>query len=63
MDGTPSTPSIIFDFPSPPLDHLQEEEGEVDRQVLASDLSNNFCNLAIRELSMACLFRTTEMIA
>lgn len=33
VDGTPCTPSIIFDFPSPPLDHLQEEEGEVDRQV------------------------------
>ncbi|KAK9395014.1 rho guanine nucleotide exchange factor 12 [Crotalus adamanteus] len=31
VDGTPCTPSVIFDFPSPPLDHLQEEEGEVDR--------------------------------
>lgn len=47
VDGTPCTPSVIFDFPSPPLDHLQEEEGEVDRQVLASNLSSNFCNLEI----------------
>ncbi|XP_048367944.1 rho guanine nucleotide exchange factor 12 isoform X2 [Sphaerodactylus townsendi] len=31
MDGTPRTPNPIFDFPSPPLDHLQEEEGELDR--------------------------------
>ncbi|XP_007422937.1 rho guanine nucleotide exchange factor 12 isoform X1 [Python bivittatus] len=30
VDGTPCTPNIIFDFPSPPLDHLQEEE-ELDR--------------------------------
>lgn len=51
VDGTPCTPGIIFDFPSPPLDHLQEEEGEVDRQVLVPNLSSNFW-----ELSMACLF-------
>uniref|UniRef100_A0A8D0KNC0 Rho guanine nucleotide exchange factor 12 n=1 Tax=Salvator merianae TaxID=96440 RepID=A0A8D0KNC0_SALMN len=31
VDGTPRTPNTIFDFPSPPLDHLQEEEGELDR--------------------------------
>ncbi|XP_077162904.1 rho guanine nucleotide exchange factor 12 isoform X3 [Paroedura picta] len=31
LDGTPRTPNTIFDFPSPPLDHLQEEEGEFDR--------------------------------
>ncbi|XP_062995051.1 rho guanine nucleotide exchange factor 12 isoform X2 [Elgaria multicarinata webbii] len=31
MDGTPRTSNTIFDFPSPPLDHLQEEEGEFDR--------------------------------
>nr|XP_008162754.1 rho guanine nucleotide exchange factor 12 isoform X3 [Chrysemys picta bellii] len=31
MDGTPRTPNTIFDFPSPPLDQLQEEEGELDR--------------------------------
>ncbi|KAH0623302.1 hypothetical protein JD844_031479 [Phrynosoma platyrhinos] len=36
VDGTPRTTSNIFDFPSPPLDHLQEEEGDFDRQVLAS---------------------------
>ncbi|XP_061448356.1 rho guanine nucleotide exchange factor 12 isoform X2 [Rhineura floridana] len=31
VDGTPRTPNTIFDFPSPPLDHLLEEEGEFDR--------------------------------
>uniref|UniRef100_A0A670KDW0 Rho guanine nucleotide exchange factor 12 n=1 Tax=Podarcis muralis TaxID=64176 RepID=A0A670KDW0_PODMU len=31
LDGTPRTPNTVFDFPSPPLDHLQEEEGEFDR--------------------------------
>uniref|UniRef100_A0A6I8N9R3 Rho guanine nucleotide exchange factor 12 n=1 Tax=Ornithorhynchus anatinus TaxID=9258 RepID=A0A6I8N9R3_ORNAN len=30
-DATPRTPNTIFDFPPPPLDHLQEEEGEVER--------------------------------
>uniref|UniRef100_A0A8C3P6B5 Rho guanine nucleotide exchange factor 12 n=1 Tax=Chrysemys picta bellii TaxID=8478 RepID=A0A8C3P6B5_CHRPI len=33
MDGTPRTPNTIFDFPSPPLDQLQEEEGELDRRL------------------------------
>uniref|UniRef100_A0ABM5EQ95 Rho guanine nucleotide exchange factor 12 isoform X2 n=1 Tax=Pogona vitticeps TaxID=103695 RepID=A0ABM5EQ95_9SAUR len=31
VDGTPRTANTIFDFPSPPLDHLQEEEGESER--------------------------------
>ncbi|XP_074833312.1 rho guanine nucleotide exchange factor 12 isoform X2 [Carettochelys insculpta] len=31
MDSAPRTPNTIFDFPSPPLDQLQEEEGELDR--------------------------------
>ncbi|XP_042327797.1 rho guanine nucleotide exchange factor 12 isoform X2 [Sceloporus undulatus] len=31
VDGTPRTTNNIFDFPSPPLDHLQEEEGDFDR--------------------------------
>ncbi|XP_059575648.1 rho guanine nucleotide exchange factor 12 isoform X1 [Alligator mississippiensis] len=31
VDGTPRTPNATFDFPSPPLDHLQEEEGELER--------------------------------
>ncbi|XP_039352297.1 rho guanine nucleotide exchange factor 12 isoform X5 [Mauremys reevesii] len=31
LDGAPRTPNTIFDFPSPPLDQLQEEEGELDR--------------------------------
>ncbi|KAJ7304983.1 hypothetical protein JRQ81_010719 [Phrynocephalus forsythii] len=31
VDGTPRTANPIFDFPSPPLDHLQEEEGEFER--------------------------------
>uniref|UniRef100_A0A8D0H3M1 Rho guanine nucleotide exchange factor 12 n=1 Tax=Sphenodon punctatus TaxID=8508 RepID=A0A8D0H3M1_SPHPU len=30
-DGTPRTPNTIFDFSALPLDHLQEEEGELDR--------------------------------
>ncbi|XP_036600800.1 rho guanine nucleotide exchange factor 12 isoform X1 [Trichosurus vulpecula] len=30
-DGTPRTPNTVFDFPAPPLDQLQEEEGEVER--------------------------------
>lgn len=30
-DGAPRTPNTIFEFPSPPLDQLQEEEGELDR--------------------------------
>uniref|UniRef100_H9G7D5 Rho guanine nucleotide exchange factor 12 n=1 Tax=Anolis carolinensis TaxID=28377 RepID=H9G7D5_ANOCA len=31
VDGTPRTTNTIFDFPSPPLDHLLEEEGDFDR--------------------------------
>uniref|UniRef100_A0A8C8VHS2 Rho guanine nucleotide exchange factor 12 n=1 Tax=Pelusios castaneus TaxID=367368 RepID=A0A8C8VHS2_9SAUR len=31
MDGTRRTPNTVFDFPSQPLDQLQEEEGELDR--------------------------------
>ncbi|XP_066495364.1 rho guanine nucleotide exchange factor 12 isoform X2 [Tiliqua scincoides] len=31
VDSAPRTPNTMFDFPSPPLDHLQEEEGELDR--------------------------------
>ncbi|KAM7137814.1 rho guanine nucleotide exchange factor 12 isoform 5-T5 [Macrochelys suwanniensis] len=31
IDGAPRTPNTVFDFPSPPLDQLQEEEGELDR--------------------------------
>ncbi|XP_053125152.1 rho guanine nucleotide exchange factor 12 isoform X2 [Hemicordylus capensis] len=31
VDGAPRTPNTLFDFPSPPLDHLQEEEGDLDR--------------------------------
>ncbi|XP_032495762.1 rho guanine nucleotide exchange factor 12 isoform X5 [Phocoena sinus] len=31
LDGTPRTPSTIFDFPPPPLDQVQEEEWEVER--------------------------------
>nr|XP_048683630.1 rho guanine nucleotide exchange factor 12 isoform X3 [Caretta caretta] len=31
VDGAPRTPNTVFDFPSPPLDQLQEEEGELDR--------------------------------
>ncbi|KAM9032232.1 rho guanine nucleotide exchange factor 12 isoform X2 [Sarcophilus harrisii] len=30
-DGTPRTPNTVFDFPAPPLDQLQEEEGEIER--------------------------------
>ncbi|XP_067420980.1 rho guanine nucleotide exchange factor 12 isoform X2 [Emydura macquarii macquarii] len=30
-DGAPRTPNTSFEFPSPPLDQLQEEEGELDR--------------------------------
>ncbi|XP_078003023.1 rho guanine nucleotide exchange factor 12 isoform X4 [Phascolarctos cinereus] len=30
-DGTPRTPNTVFDFPAPPLEQLQEEEGEVER--------------------------------
>ncbi|XP_053547565.1 rho guanine nucleotide exchange factor 12 isoform X2 [Bombina bombina] len=30
-DGNPRTPGTVFDFPSPPLDLLQEEVGETDR--------------------------------
>ncbi|XP_074929626.1 rho guanine nucleotide exchange factor 12 isoform X4 [Chelonoidis abingdonii] len=31
LDGAPRTPNTVFDFPSPPLDQLLEEEGELDR--------------------------------
>ncbi|XP_044295375.1 rho guanine nucleotide exchange factor 12 isoform X2 [Varanus komodoensis] len=31
VEGTARTSNTVFDFPSPPLDHLQEEEGELDR--------------------------------
>ncbi|XP_029063021.1 rho guanine nucleotide exchange factor 12 isoform X1 [Monodon monoceros] len=31
LDGTPRTPSTIFDFPPPPLDQVQEEEWEMER--------------------------------
>ncbi|EMP29024.1 Rho guanine nucleotide exchange factor 12, partial [Chelonia mydas] len=31
VDGAPRTPNTVFDFPSPLLDQLQEEEGELDR--------------------------------
>ncbi|XP_038609248.1 rho guanine nucleotide exchange factor 12 isoform X4 [Tachyglossus aculeatus] len=30
-DATPRIPNTIFDFPPPLLDHLQEEEGEMER--------------------------------
>uniref|UniRef100_A0A4X2K4D8 Rho guanine nucleotide exchange factor 12 n=1 Tax=Vombatus ursinus TaxID=29139 RepID=A0A4X2K4D8_VOMUR len=30
-DSTPRTPNTVFDFPAPPLEQLQEEEGEVER--------------------------------
>lgn len=45
VDSAPRTPNTMFDFPSPPLDHLQEEEGELDRYVFALEqafLANNF---------------------
>lgn len=35
VDGAPRTPNTVFDFPSPLLDQLQEEEGELDRYLWA----------------------------